>query len=84
MQDISSILFSGVIESSDVLITGARGTAQRFRFLVGSGLSDVLGRMNKGFSSPRSGALARRHEVEIVYFGRTGESLNNYFGIFIY
>jgi molybdopterin converting factor small subunit len=75
MQHISSILFSGVIESSDVLITGVRGTARRLSFLVGGGLSNALGRINKRFFLPRSGSLASRHEVEIMYFGRTSESL---------
>jgi hypothetical protein len=75
MQHISSILFSGVIESSDVLITGVRGTARRLSFLVGGGLSNVLGRINKRVFLPRSGPLANRHEVEIMYCGRTSESL---------
>jgi hypothetical protein len=75
MQDISSILFSGVIESSDVLITGVRGTARRLSFLVGSRLSDALGRMHKRFLPPRSDSPASLHEVEIVYSGRTGVSL---------
>jgi hypothetical protein len=75
MQHINSILFSGVIETSDVLITGVRGTARRLSFLVGNGLGDALGRMHKRLFLSRSGSPASAHEVEIIYFGRTGESL---------
>jgi len=75
MQHISSILFSGVIETSDVLIAGARGVAQRLSFLVGGGLGNLLGRMSKSPGRSRAASLASRHEIEIMYFGRTGDSL---------
>lgn len=75
MQDISSIFFSGIIETSDVLITGVRGYAQRCSFLASNRPSRLLGRMNKTlFRSPTS-ALVSRREVAIMYFGRTSESL---------
>jgi hypothetical protein len=109
MQDISSIYFSGIVETSDVLITGVRGYAQRMSFFVGSGLTakatklampvspssilprlrerkqsnrfanfllpDLLGRVNKTFFQSPTASLVSRHEIAIMYFGRTSESL---------
>jgi molybdopterin converting factor small subunit len=75
MQHISSIFFSGVIETSDVLIAGVRSIPRRVSFFVGNGLNDLLGRLNKTrFMSPTD-SLVSRHEVAIMYFGRTSESL---------
>jgi hypothetical protein len=75
MQEISSIFFSGLIESSDVLITGMRGFARRLSFFVGNGLNNLPGRTNKThFLSPADG-LASRHEVAIMYSGHASESL---------
>jgi molybdopterin converting factor small subunit len=75
MQEIGSIFFSGIIESSDVLITGMRGFARRLSFYVGNGLNNLPGRANNThFQSPAAG-LASRHEVAIMYSGRTSESL---------
>jgi molybdopterin converting factor small subunit len=81
MQHISSIFFSGVIETSDVLIAGVRSIPRRVSFFVGNGLSDLLGRNNFArwvnktrFMSPTD-TLVSRHEVAIMYFGRTSESL---------
>lgn len=39
MQDISSIFFSGIIETSDVLIAGVRSIPRRMSFFVGNGLT---------------------------------------------
>jgi hypothetical protein len=39
MQDISSIFFSGIIETSDVLITGVSGITRRLNFFVSNGLT---------------------------------------------
>lgn len=75
MQDISSIFFFGIVETSDVLIAGVRSISRRMSFFVGSGLSDLLGRMNKLIGQSRSASLASRHEIEIMYFGRTSEFL---------
>jgi hypothetical protein len=75
MQEIGSIFFSGVIESSDVLITGMRGVARRLSFLASSGLNNLPGRVNKTlFLSPAAG-LKSRHEVAIMYSGRASEFL---------
>ncbi len=75
MQDISSIFFSGMIETSEVLITGVRSIPRRVSFLVGNGLSDLLGRVSKTLFHSHTAALVSRHEVAIMYFGRTSEFL---------
>jgi hypothetical protein len=75
MQDISSIFFSGIIETSDALIAGVRGIARRVSFFAGNGLSDLLGRMSKTLFLSPTASLVRRHEVAIMYFGRTSEFL---------
>ena len=75
MQEIGPIFFSGLIESSDVLITGMRGFARRLSFYVGSVLNDLPGRANNThFQSPAAG-LESRHEVAIMYSGRASEFL---------
>lgn len=38
-------------------------------------LFDLLGRVNKLFDQSRAASLASRHEIEIMYFGRTSEFL---------
>lgn len=75
MQDFSSIFFSGIIETSDVLIAGVRGYAKRISYFVGSGLSNLLGRGNKTLFQSSTASLVSRHEVAIMYFGRTSEFL---------
>jgi hypothetical protein len=75
MQDISSIFFSGIIETSDVLVSGVRGVARRTRFFVGNGLSDLLGRVSNGRVQTRRTSLVNSHEVAIVYSGHASESL---------
>jgi hypothetical protein len=75
MQEISSIFFSGIIESSDVLITGMRGFARRLGLFVENGLGSLPGRTNKSLLLPHATHLENRHEVEIMYSGHTGESL---------
>ena len=71
----SGILFSGVIETGDALISGARGIARRLNFFVGGGLGNLFGWMNKSLGQSRAAFLASRHEIEIMYFGRTSEFL---------
>jgi hypothetical protein len=75
MQEISPNRFAGIVETHDALIAGVRGVAQRLSFLVGSGLSNLLGRMNKTFFLSPAASLVSRHEIAIMYFGRTSESL---------
>jgi hypothetical protein len=40
-----------------------------------AGLSDLLGRINKTLFLPPTASLVSRHEVAIMYFGRTSEFL---------
>lgn len=75
MQHISSIFLSGIIETGDVLIAGARGVARRMSLYAGSGLVHLLGRMHTRRGQSRTAALASRHEVEIMYYGRASEFL---------
>lgn len=75
MQEISSIFFSGIIESSDVLITGLRGFARRLNLLVGSGSGNLPGRTSKSLFQPHAARLENRHEVAIMYHGRARELL---------
>jgi hypothetical protein len=86
MQDISSIFFSGIIETSDVLISGVRGYAQRMSFFVRTpfdkftangplNFTGLLGRVIKTFFHSHNASLASKHEVAIMYFGRTSEFL---------
>jgi hypothetical protein len=75
MQDISSIFFTGIIETSDVLIAGVRSIPRRVSFFVGNGLRNLLGRMNKTLLLSPTASLVSRHEVAIMYFGRTSEFL---------
>ena len=75
MQEISSIFFSGIIESSDVLIAGMRGLARRLSFYVGNGLNNLPGRANNTHYQSPAADLKSRHEVAIMYSGHTSESL---------
>jgi hypothetical protein len=75
MQEISSSRFAGVIETNGALIAAVRGIARRMSFFVSSGLGNLLGRMNKTFFLSPAATLVSRHEVAIMYFGRTSESL---------
>lgn len=75
MQEISPKHFAGIIETNDALITGVHGIARRMSFFVGSSLSKLLGRMNKTLFLSPTASLVSRHEVAIMYFGRTSESL---------
>lgn len=75
MQDISSIFFTCIIETSDVLIAGVRSIPGRVSFFVGNGLGNLLGRMNKTLFQSPTASLVSRHEVAILYLGRTSEFL---------
>ena len=75
MQEFSSGRYAGYVETNDALITGVRGMAQRLSFFVGSGLNALVGRINKTFFLSPADSLASRHEVAIMYFGRTSEFL---------
>jgi len=75
MQEISTSRFAGVIETNGALIAAVRGIARRMSFFVSSGLSNLLGRMNKTFFLSPAASLVSRHEVAIMYFGSTSESL---------
>jgi len=69
MHDISSILFSGVIESRDVLITGVRGTARRWSFFAGNGLTG----MGKKIAMPVSPSSAPRYALPSRLRGEQSE-----------
>lgn len=131
MQDISSIFFSGIVETSDVLIAGVRGVVRRASFFASNGLADMakklalpaspssilprrpllnplplageeanekgnlqflrerkqsnrfanfllpdlLARVSKALFQSPTAALVSRHEVAIMYSGRTSKSL---------
>ena len=75
MQEFSSGRYPGFVETNDALITGVRGMAQRLSFFVGSGLNALLGRMHKSLFLSPTASLVSRHEVAILYLGRTSEFL---------
>jgi hypothetical protein len=75
MQEISSNRFIGLNETSDVLISGVRGIARRMSFFVSSGFNNLLGRLNQTLFLSPTASLVSRHEVAIMYFGRTSEFL---------
>jgi len=75
MQEISSNRFAGIIEAHDELITAVRNIPRRTSFFVSSGLSNLLGRVNKTLFQSPTASLVSRHEVAIMYFGRTSEFL---------
>jgi len=75
MQEFSSRRYPGFVETNDALVTGVRGIARHLSFFVSSVLSNLLGRVNRTpFLSPAA-SLVNRHEVAIIYFGRTSEFL---------
>jgi len=75
MQEISSNRFAGIIETDGALISGLRGIARRWSFFVSNGLINLLGRMHKTLFLSPAASLVKRHEVAIMYFGRTSEFL---------
>ena len=75
MQELSSGRYPVFIETPDPIISGVRGITRRLSFFVGSGLGALLGRLNKSFFQSRADFLASRHEIEIMYVGRTSEFL---------
>lgn len=75
MQEISPNRFAGIIETNDALISGVRGVVRRMSFFVGGGLGNLLRRMSKTLFLSPTASLVSRHEVAIMYFGRTSESL---------
>lgn len=86
MQEISSGRYTGIIETDGALINGVRGIARRMSFFVrtpfdklkANGLLNFIGllvRINKTLFQSRTASLVSRHEIEIMYFGRTSEFL---------
>lgn len=75
MQEISSSCCADIIETDGAFITGARGLARRWSFYIGSGLSNLLGRMSNSLCLFHSASLASKHEIEIMYCGRASEFL---------
>ena len=79
MPEFSSGRYPGFVETNDALITGVRRLVRiSFDKLKTNGIlnfTGLLGRANKTpFLSPAA-SLVSRHEVAIMYFGRTSESL---------
>ena len=75
MQEISSRRHGGILEISDGLIAGVQEIAQRCSDYAGAVLGKLPGWMNKSKLLTHADALAGRHEVAIMYFGRTSEYL---------
>ena len=86
MQEFSSGRYPGFVETNDALITGVRGVARRMSFFLRTpfdklkvngllNFTGLLGRVSKTLFLPRTASLVSRHEVAIMYFGRTSESL---------
>jgi hypothetical protein len=80
MQEFSTGRYPVFIETpvpiiGDPRIGGVGGIAHRLSFFVGSVLGTLLGNIGKVRFQSRSAYLANRNEIEIMYFGRTGESL---------
>lgn len=75
MEDINAIFFSGVFESSDVLITGLHGFARRVGFSLGNAFSNLPGRTNRSPLLPQAAPIQGRNEVTILYQGRARECL---------
>lgn len=90
MQEISFSRYGNITEPDDALIAAVRGLVRRLvlrqvdvttdghklafnKYLAG--LSNLLGRMNQLFFPFRAASLESRHEVAIMYFGRTSEFL---------
>ena len=86
MQEISPSRYAGIIETSDAFIAGVRGIARRLSFFVRSpfdklkangplDIAGLLGRVNITLFLSPTASLESRHEVAIMYFGRTSEFL---------
>ena len=74
MHDISSLLFSGVIESSDVLISGMSDMARRTKIYIRRGLDNLPGRSHRTLCL-HPASVEHSREVAITYYGRTAENL---------
>jgi len=75
MQGTSSNRFAGIIETDSVIITEIRGIAQQWNIYIRRTATNLLGRIYKTHFQTHSGSLESRHEVAIMYFGRTRERL---------
>jgi hypothetical protein len=80
MQEFSSGRYPGFVETNDALITGVRRLVRslvlrqaQYERLFNIGFSNLLGRMNKTLFLSPAASLVSRHEVAILYFGRTSE-----------
>jgi len=74
MVHISSFFFSGIIESSDVFISGASDMARRMKIYLRRGLDNLPGRMYRAHL-PQHDSLECSREVAILYCGRNAENL---------
>jgi len=75
MQEFSTGRYPNFVETNDALIDGVRGVARRLSFNIRSGLKNLPGRKYQTFFRSPSASLKSRHEVAIMYSGRTSEYL---------
>lgn len=75
MQEFSTGRYPNFVESNDALINGVRGIARRLSFHAGGAISNLPGRVNKTLLQSSTASLVSRHEVAIMYSGRTSKSL---------
>ncbi len=77
MQEIKSSCCDcgALIESDSGCVTAVRNVKQRWGLYIRCGLNSILGQMNWPLFSHSSASLKSKHEVAIIYFGRTSEFL---------
>ncbi|KXS32266.1 MAG: hypothetical protein AWT59_1633 [Candidatus Gallionella acididurans] len=75
MKEFSTGRYPNFVEPNDALITAVRGIPRRLGFHAGGAISNLSGRVIKALFQSFTASLASRHEVEIMYSGRTSESL---------
>ena len=75
MQEISPIRYACTSEIKDAFIATVRGIARRLSFFANSGVGNPLCWMNQTLFLSPTASLVSRHEVAIMYFGRTSELL---------
>jgi|WetSurMetagenome_2_1015567.scaffolds.fasta_scaffold00222_21 hypothetical protein len=75
MQEISSNSYTKIFEDDITLIFDLRGIALRWSIYIHREVSKLFGRIHKSLPLSLSATPKNRHEVVIMYFGRTSEVL---------
>lgn len=75
MQEISPSRYVSISETDGALIAAVRGIARSMSFFVSSWVGNQLGRVHKTLFQSPADSLVNRHEIAIMYFGRTSEFL---------